>query len=124
MKPMRSGPLAATLLLALVGGRAAAQPSVATTLVESSDVLAAMGALPEQAIPPALLNDAQGIAIIPRVLKAGFVVGGRLGHGLVFAKNADGSWSGPTFVRIAGGSLGFQAGVQSTDLVLVFKTRN
>ena len=66
---------------------------------------------------------AQGIAIIPGVLKAGFVIGGKAGHGVVFSRTADGTWGGPAFVTIGGASLGLQAGVQSTDVVLVFKTR-
>jgi lipid-binding SYLF domain-containing protein len=117
-------PLLAMLLAGAVFiGRAKAEPPIAATLAESSEVLSAMEALPTRSIPPMLLSDAQGIAIIPRVIKAGFVVGGRIGHGVVFSKNADGSWSGPTFVHVGGASIGFQAGVQSTDMVLVFKTR-
>src|SRR4051812_37487468 len=124
MKPMRfPSLLAAVVVAAVASGRAVAQPSPGHTLMESSEVLSAMEAIPAQGIPPALLNDAQGIAIIPRVIKVGFVAGGRVGHGVVFSKNADGSWGGPTFVRIVGGSLGLQAGVQSTDLILVFKTQ-
>ena len=63
------------------------------------------------------------MAIIPRVLKAGFVVGGRAGHGVVLARDKAGAWGDPVFVDLGGASVGFQAGVESTDVVLVFKTR-
>lgn len=49
------------------------------------------------------------------------MIGGRRGHGLMSVKNADGSWSNPVFVKLTGGSIGFQAGVQSSDVVLVFR---
>src|SRR4051794_32493332 len=116
MKPLRFMPLWAAIVAGTFpSGRAVAQPPVGRILSESSEVLEAIQAIPAQGIPPALLSDAQGIAIVPRVIKVGFVAGGRIGHGVVFSKTADGSWGGPTFVRIVGGSLGLQAGVQSTD---------
>jgi lipid-binding SYLF domain-containing protein len=93
------------------------------TLQSSSEVLAAILAIPARCIPAALLADAQGIAIVPGVIKAGFIVGARGGHGVVFSRNPDGSWGGPAFIRIGGASFGLQAGVQSTDVILVFKTR-
>jgi lipid-binding SYLF domain-containing protein len=94
------------------------------TITASSDVLQALAAVPFQGIPRALLEDAKGIAIIPDVIKAGLVIGGRHGHGVVLSRNPDGTWSNPVFVQLTGGSVGWQIGVQSTDVVLVFKTRN
>jgi lipid-binding SYLF domain-containing protein len=79
--------------------------------------------LPEQEIPPALLRNAQGIAIIPGVIKAGFVVGGSYGKGVMTVRDQKGQWSQPIFIRLVGGSVGWQIGAQSTDVVLVFKTR-
>ena len=89
----------------------------------SSDVLETIQSIPLKCIPPTLLANAQGIAIIPNVVKGGFVIGGRLGHGLVLSRNPDGSWGGPAFVTLGGASVGFQAGIQSSDVILVFKTR-
>lgn len=67
-----------------------------------------------------LLKGAEGIAIFPSVIKAGFVFGGRYGEGLVLKKDkVNGGWFGPNFISIAGASWGLQAGVQSTALVLV-----
>ena len=78
--------------------------------------------MPEQAIPSRLLETAHAVAVIPDVVKAGLVVGGRHGKGLISVRSADGTWSHPSYVRLTGGSIGFQAGVQSTDVVLVFRT--
>ena len=80
-------------------------------------------AVPEQGMSKRLLRNATGIAVIPRVVKAGFVVGGRRGHGLLSVRSDDGTWSNPTFITLTGGSIGFQAGVQSTDVILVFKSK-
>ena len=78
--------------------------------------------MPEQAIPNKLLESAHAVAVIPNVVKAGFVIGGRAGKGLIAIKTADGTWSHPSYLKLTGASVGFQAGVQSTDVVLVFRT--
>lgn len=94
------------------------------TVETAAEVLQALAKEPLRGIPPSLLHDAQGVAIIPNVVKAGFVVGGRFGRGVILTRGADGSWSCPVFLTLAGGGVGWQIGVQATDLVLVFKTRN
>ncbi len=78
---------------------------------------------PDKRLPSDLMRNAHAIAVIPDVIKAGFVIGGRHGVGLLSIKTAEGVWSNPTFVSMTGGSLGFQAGVQSTDVILVFRTQ-
>jgi lipid-binding SYLF domain-containing protein len=90
---------------------------------DAIDVLASMPNTPVPAIPAALLRDAQGVAIIPGVIKAGFVIGGRHGRGVLLTRTQDGAWSRPEFITLSGGSIGWQIGVQSTDIILVFKTR-
>ncbi|AMJ58218.1 MULTISPECIES: YSC84-related protein [Stenotrophomonas] len=77
--------------------------------------------IPEQAIPDKLLDEGRAIIVIPDTIKAGLVLGGRRGHGLMSVKTADGSWSNPVFIKLTGGSIGFQAGVQSSDVILVFR---
>jgi lipid-binding SYLF domain-containing protein len=77
---------------------------------------------PDKRLPSDLLKNAYAVAVIPDVIKAGFVIGGRHGEGLVSIKTPDGTWSNPSFVSMTGGSIGFQAGVQSTDIILVFRT--
>ncbi|MCK5681406.1 lipid-binding SYLF domain-containing protein [bacterium] len=79
--------------------------------------------IPDNAAPPVLLRNAQAIAIIPGIIKAGFIAGGRYGWGVVMSRKADGNWSDPVFMTLAGGSFGFQAGVQSIDAIMVFKSR-
>jgi lipid-binding SYLF domain-containing protein len=113
---------AVVALLGLVG-ETSAQSREAATVTESAAVLESLAAIPLRGIPPALMQDAQGIAVVPGVVKAGFVLGGRFGRGVVLLREADGGWSNPVFVTMTGGSIGWQIGVQSTDVVLVFKNR-
>jgi lipid-binding SYLF domain-containing protein len=77
--------------------------------------------IPEQGIPSSILTDAYGVAVIPGMTKVGAVIGGRYGKGILVVRQEDGSWSNPSFVKMGGGSLGWQFGAQSTDLVLVFR---
>ncbi|MEO9020702.1 MAG: lipid-binding SYLF domain-containing protein [Ginsengibacter sp.] len=74
-------------------------------------------------IPQELLKVTQGIIVVPRLINAGFVLAGKRGKGIAMVKLEDGTWSNPVFVTITGGSVGFQIGVQSIDLVLIFKNR-
>jgi lipid-binding SYLF domain-containing protein len=79
--------------------------------------------IPESSIPPALLSRAYAVAVIPKVIKIGFGIGARRGKGILVVRNNDRTWSNPTFVTLTGGSFGFQVGAQSTDIILVLKTR-
>lgn len=74
-------------------------------------------------IPQELLKKTEGFVIIPKMINAGFVAGAKRGKGVAVVKLADGSWSNPVFITLTGGSFGLQIGVQSVDLVLVFKNR-
>lgn len=88
----------------------------------ATEVLKEISSIPEKAMPPALLEGAYGVAVLPGVIKFGFIAGGRYGKGvLVVRKN--GGWSDPAFVTITGGSVGYQIGAESTDVILVFKTK-
>lgn len=98
-----------------------ASPEV--TIVESAtSILNEVMAIPASAIPRSMLSDAEGIAIVPGLIKGGFVVGARHGRGVVVTR-ANGGWTAPMFITVTGGSVGWQAGLQSIDLVLVFKTK-
>lgn len=91
---------------------------------DAIDVLHAMALMPEKEIPPSLLRNAYGIAVIPGVIKAGFIIGGRFGSGIVMLRNdKTGQWTNPSFIQIGGGSVGWQIGAESTDIILVFKSR-
>lgn len=78
---------------------------------------------PEEALPGVLLNKAEGLAVFPGVIKAAYGIGGQYGRGIVVIKSETGAWSNPAFIRIIGGSIGWQIGVQKADVILVFKTR-
>jgi lipid-binding SYLF domain-containing protein len=74
-------------------------------------------------IPERLLQQAYGVAVIPDVAKAAVVFGGRRGSGILVVRDSRGRFSNPIFVDLTGGSVGFQIGVQETDIVLVFTTK-
>jgi lipid-binding SYLF domain-containing protein len=73
---------------------------------------------PDKGIPNSIVEKAVCIAVVPSLKKAGFIVGAQYGQGVVTCRTGHG-WSGPVFIRMAGGSFGFQIGAQGTDLVLV-----
>jgi lipid-binding SYLF domain-containing protein len=110
-------------LLALPGNPLQAGGRDVAIMEDATEVLDGLATLPIRHIPPALLHDAQGLAIIPGLIKAGFVIGGRHGRGVLVARTPDGAWGRPEFITLSGASIGWQIGVQSTDVVLIFKTR-
>lgn len=75
----------------------------------------------KESIPHDLIQNCEGIVIVPDLLNAGFVVGGKRGKGIAMVKLDNGKWSDPVFVTLTGGSFGFQIGVQSVDLVMIFR---
>lgn len=89
----------------------------------STAVLNEIMAIPLAGIPTSLLADAHAVAIVPNVLKGGFVIGARYGRGVLLVRDDAGQWHAPVFITLTGGNIGWQAGVQATDLVLVFRTR-
>src|SRR6266702_4810902 len=87
--------------------------------IESAkDVLDAIMATPDKAIPNQIMSQATCVGVVPSVKKGAFLVGAEYGQGVVTCRTGHG-WSAPAFIRIAGGSFGFQIGGQATDLVLV-----
>lgn len=117
--------LAPALILAALAEviPASAQMRETQTVDRSTAVLVELSRIPEDGIPPALLQSAEGIAIIPGVIKAGFLASARFGRGVVLVKSRQQVWSEPVFVTLAGGGFGFQAGAQATDLILIFTNR-
>lgn len=94
------------------------------TVIQSTGVLNEIMQIPAKGIPHKMLADAQGLVIIPNMIKGGFVVGVRHGNGVVMVRDANtGGWTAPQFVSMTGGSVGWQVGVQSTDVILVFRTQ-
>jgi lipid-binding SYLF domain-containing protein len=89
-------------------------------LHSAANVLKEFGKMKES-IPHELIEQYQGIVIIPNMLNAGLGIGGKRGKGIAMVKLENGQWSDPVFITLTGGSLGLQIGVQSVDLVLVFR---
>lgn len=132
MNTLRRYSIAAVLLSSVVvaspSGAQAPPPFEANTreaaIVDSAaQVVNEIMQIPAQGIPRSLLADAQGLVIVPGILKGGFVIGVERGRGVVLVRDAGGGWQLPQFVVITGGSIGWQAGVQATDLILVFKSK-
>ncbi|HEX3106572.1 MAG TPA: lipid-binding SYLF domain-containing protein [Terriglobales bacterium] len=73
-------------------------------------------------IPSSLLRDAKCIAVIPKLTKGGFIVGGEHGNGAVSCRTASG-WSAPAFITITGGSVGLQAGGEHQEIVLLMNNQ-
>ena len=120
----RLGAPALVLLAVLFAGMpAAAGPVEDARANDATRVLGEILRIPEESVPTRLLEEAHAIAVIPNVVKAGFVFGGRRGRGLIAIRGKDGTWSNPSFITLTGGSFGFQAGVQSADVILVFRTQ-
>jgi lipid-binding SYLF domain-containing protein len=103
---------------AVLGAQAKEIGRVTEATVAFKDIMA----IPDKTVPEYLLKDAVGIAIIPGVVKIGFIVGGEYGKGVLVLKGGSGDWSNPIFITLSGGSIGWQLGAQSADFVLIFKT--
>lgn len=111
------------LISALIAVPAFAASKEESRVADATDVIDQLLRIPEQSIPPALLSRAYAVAVVPHVIKIGFGLGARRGKGVLVVRQDDGSWSNPAFIALTGGSFGFQIGAQSTDIILVFKTR-
>ena len=85
---------------------------------ESGSVLDEIMAAPDRGIPEEVIGSAECVAIVPSMLKGGFVFGAEYGRGVATCRNANG-WSAPAFFRIGGGSFGLQIGGQAVDLVML-----
>ncbi len=117
LRPALIGLILASLLLPIQGYGQTAEDA---RLASAGAVLNAFTSDPATAIPPQILQHAQGIAIIPSVIRVGFIFGGHHGKGIVVVRTEDGEWSNPGFIRLTGGSFGAQIGAESADLILVF----
>lgn len=122
MRPIRAS-LTVLCLTMLTCSIALAATREEKRVADSSDVLDQLLRIPEQSIPPTLLARAYAVAVVPNVVKVGFGLGARRGKGIVVIRQDDNSWSNPAFITLTGGSVGWQIGAQSTDVILVFKTR-
>jgi len=117
--------LVLVLLASLSGAAWAAgdREKIVDRVDNAATVLDEIMAAPDKGIPEEVLGSAQCIAIVPSLLKGGFVVGAAYGKGVVTCRTAKG-WSAPAFFRVEGGSFGLQIGGQAVDLVMLVMNDN
>jgi len=112
-------------LLTLLATTAWAQSGTRSATIEriqtASTILSQIMEAPDKGIPDFIMAGAKCIAIVPSMLKISFIFGANYGKGVATCRTTSG-WSAPTFFRVEGGSFGFQAGGQASDLVLIIRT--
>ena len=109
------------LALALAASPVFAQTSdEARRIADAATVLDEIMSAADSAVPRAIMEKAEGIAVFPSLIKGGVVVGAQRGRGVLSVRDTkNGGWSSPAFLTITGGSIGAQFGAQAIDLVLV-----
>jgi lipid-binding SYLF domain-containing protein len=125
-----------TVLLALLvalGGFAAAAPvladdqgkesKAADRIQAAADVLDEIQAAPDKGIPQEILGSAECVAVVPSMLKGGFIFGAKYGRGMASCRTPKG-WSAPAFFSVEGGSFGLQIGGQAVDLIMLIMNDN
>jgi lipid-binding SYLF domain-containing protein len=106
-------------ILVLITAHMAWAESEAERVESAAVVMNEIMSTPDKGIPEEILSSAQCVAVVPSMLKGGFIVGGAHGKGVATCRTENGDWSAPAPFAISGGSLGFQVGVQGVDLVMV-----
>ncbi|OFW02758.1 MAG: hypothetical protein A3I61_16460 [Acidobacteria bacterium RIFCSPLOWO2_02_FULL_68_18] len=115
---------AAALVAAGTGSGAAQNDDDTRRVAAATVVLNEMREAPDKAIPQSIYDNAEAIAIFPSVKKAGFIVGGQWGRGVISVREAQTrAWSSPAFLTLTGGSVGAQIGGTEIDLILVIMNR-
>jgi len=114
--------MAAVALLSLtsIGWAATNREATVDRMDHAGRVLHEIMAAPDKGIPEEVLEHAKCVAVVPHLLKGGFVIGAENGRGVATCRTADG-WSAPAFFAITGGSWGLQIGVEGVDLVLIIQ---
>jgi lipid-binding SYLF domain-containing protein len=107
-----------SFLLASTAFAASTREDLQVRIDQAKTVLDQIMAANDRTIPMNILQQASCVAVVPQMLKGAFVVGAQYGQGVVTCRTGHG-WSAPVFIRMAGGSFGFQIGGQATDLILV-----
>src|SRR5438445_4873746 len=104
--------------VAFAADEPAKESKAADRVQAAADVLNEIESAPDSGIPQEILGKAECVAVVPSMLKGGFIVGGKYGRGLASCRTSKG-WSAPAFFTVAGGSVGFQIGGQAVDLVML-----
>lgn len=114
----------ASLCVCAYAGDDQTKDSKATDRVQAAaDVLNEIQGAPDNGIPGKILGSAECVAVVPSMLKGGFIFGAKYGRGIASCRTPKG-WSAPAFFRIEGGSFGFQIGGQAVDLVMLVMNKN
>ena len=127
MKTFHRSMLCAAVLAASVALPAYAdkdREDLAKKLVDSKTVYQELLNIPDHQVPDWLLKRAKAVVVVPHSIKGALGYGARVGYGVMSVRNEGGSWSPPCFVKLQGGSVGFQIGAESNDLVLFFMTES
>ena len=101
----------------------AKESKAADRVQAAADVLNEIQSAPDKGIPQEVLGSAECVAVVPSMLKGGFIVGAKYGRGLASCRTPKG-WSAPAFFVVAGGSFGFQIGGQAVDLVMLIMNQD
>lgn len=112
--------MAAVLSLTSIGWAGTTREATNDRLDHAGRVLHEIMAAPDNGIPEEVLEHAKCIAVVPHLLKGGFVFGGENGRGVATCRTSHG-WSAPAFFAISGGSWGLQIGVEGVDLVMIIQ---
>jgi SH3 domain-containing YSC84-like protein 1 len=107
-------------LVTLLGSMASAtaKEDSVERLQNAGDVLKEIMGAPDKGIPEEVLDNAKCIVVVPHLIKAGFIFGGKHGRGVASCRSANG-WSAPAFISVGGGSWGLQIGAEGVDLVML-----
>jgi lipid-binding SYLF domain-containing protein len=110
----------AILSLGTLGWAASAREDATDRLGNATTVLHEIMGMPDKGIPEEVLEHAKCVAVIPHMVKGGFVFGAKGGKGVATCRTANG-WSAPAFITISGGSWGLQIGVEAVDVVMIIQ---
>jgi SH3 domain-containing YSC84-like protein 1 len=110
----------ATLSLGTLCWAASAREDATDRLDNATQVMHEIMGMPDKGIPEEVLGHAKCVAVVPHMVKGGFVVGGKGGKGVATCRTAKG-WSAPAFITISGGNWGLQIGVEAVDLVMIIQ---
>jgi len=112
--------LLAMLSLGTLCWAGSAREDATERLDNAKQVVHEIMGMPDKGIPEEVLEHAKCIAVVPHMVKGGFIFGGKGGKGVATCRTADG-WSAPAFITISGGSWGLQIGVEAVDVVLIIQ---
>ena len=112
--------LLATLSLGTMCWAGSAREDATERLENATNVLHEIMAMPDKGVPEEVLEHAKCLAVVPHMVKGGFIFGGKGGKGVATCRTVNG-WSAPAFITISGGNWGLQIGVEAVDLVMIIQ---